>query len=31
MLSVKNVKAKVEENEILKSINFEVKPGEVHA
>ncbi len=31
MLEVKNVKANVEENEILKGINFSVKPGEVHA
>lgn len=32
MLEVKNVHAKVEEgNEILKGINFSVKPGEVHA
>lgn len=31
MLEVKNVHAKVETNEILKGINFEVKPGEVHA
>ncbi len=31
MLEVKNVRANVAENEILKGINFEVKPGEVHA
>tara|TARA_B100001971_G_scaffold111191_1_gene102085 strand:+ start:25905 stop:26666 length:762 start_codon:yes stop_codon:yes gene_type:complete len=31
MLSVKNVKASVEDNEILHGINFEVKAGEVHA
>lgn len=31
MLEVKNVHATVAENEILKGINFEVKPGEVHA
>jgi Fe-S cluster assembly ATP-binding protein len=31
MLSVKNINAKVEENQILNAINFEVKPGEVHA
>jgi len=31
MLSVKNLKAAVEETEILKGINLEVKAGEVHA
>jgi Fe-S cluster assembly ATP-binding protein len=31
MLKVNNLHATVEENEILKGINFEVKPGEVHA
>ena len=31
MLEVKNVKAKVEDNQILNGINFSVKPGEVHA
>lgn len=31
MLEVKNVHATVVENEILKGINFSVKPGEVHA
>ena len=31
MLEVKNVKANVEDNEILTGINFSVKPGEVHA
>lgn len=31
MLSVKNLHASVEDNEILKGINLEVKPGEVHA
>ncbi len=31
MLSIKNLKAKIEEKEILKGINLEVKPGEVHA
>lgn len=31
MLKVSNVKASVEDNEILHGINFEVKPGEVHA
>ncbi|UXP34019.1 Fe-S cluster assembly ATPase SufC [Reichenbachiella agarivorans] len=31
MLSIKNLQARVEEKEILKGINLEVKPGEVHA
>jgi Fe-S cluster assembly ATP-binding protein len=31
MLSIKNLRAGIEENEILKGINLEVKPGEVHA
>ena len=31
MLSIKNLKAGVDEKEILKGINLEVKPGEVHA
>lgn len=31
MLKVTNLKASVEDNEILHGINFEVKPGEVHA
>tara|TARA_B100000900_G_scaffold193914_1_gene163994 strand:+ start:748 stop:1503 length:756 start_codon:yes stop_codon:yes gene_type:complete len=31
MLSIKNLKAGVQENQILKGINLEVKPGEVHA
>ncbi|MFY0675419.1 MAG: Fe-S cluster assembly ATPase SufC [Bacteroidia bacterium] len=31
MLSIKNLHASVEENEILKGINLEVKPGEIHA
>ena len=31
MLKVKNLKAKIEDNEILKGINLEVKPGEIHA
>ena len=31
MLNVKNLHAQVEGNEILKGINLEVKPGEVHA
>jgi Fe-S cluster assembly ATP-binding protein len=31
MLSIKNLHAKVEGKEILKGINLEVKPGEIHA
>lgn len=31
MLSIKNLHARVEEKEILKGLNFEVKAGEVHA
>jgi Fe-S cluster assembly ATP-binding protein len=31
MLSIKNIKAEIEGNEILKGLNLEVKPGEVHA
>ena len=31
MLSIKDLKAGVEESQILKGINLEVKPGEVHA
>jgi Fe-S cluster assembly ATP-binding protein len=31
MLEIKNLKAKIEEKEILKGINLSVKPGEVHA
>jgi Fe-S cluster assembly ATP-binding protein len=31
MLSIKNLKARVESKEILNGINLEVKPGEVHA
>jgi len=31
MLSIKNLHANVEGNEILKGINLEIKPGEVHA
>jgi len=31
MLSIKNLKAKIEGKDILKGINLEVKPGEVHA
>lgn len=31
MLSIKNLHAKVDEKEILRGLNLEVKPGEVHA
>lgn len=31
LISIKNLKASIEGNEILKGINLEVKPGEVHA
>jgi len=31
LLSVKNLHAKIEDKEILKGLDFEVKPGEVHA
>ena len=31
MLQIKNLHAKIEDKEILKGINLEVKPGEVHA
>ena len=31
MLKIKNLKASVDEKEILKGINLEVKPGEIHA
>ncbi|NRB62052.1 MAG: Fe-S cluster assembly ATPase SufC [Saprospiraceae bacterium] len=31
MLSIKDLKASVEDNAILKGINLEIKPGEVHA
>lgn len=31
MLSIKNLKANIEGKEILKGINLEIKPGEVHA
>jgi Fe-S cluster assembly ATP-binding protein len=31
MLSIKNLTAKIEDNEILKGLNLEIKPGEVHA
>jgi Fe-S cluster assembly ATP-binding protein len=31
MLSIKNLQARIEEKQILKGINLDVKPGEVHA
>jgi Fe-S cluster assembly ATP-binding protein len=31
MLSIKNLQAKIEENDILKGLNLEIGPGEVHA
>ena len=31
MLKINNLSAKVENNEILKGLNLEVKPGEIHA
>ncbi|HHT33964.1 MAG TPA: Fe-S cluster assembly ATPase SufC, partial [Bacteroidales bacterium] len=31
MLEIKNLHAIVEEKEILKGVNLEVKPGEIHA
>ncbi|GGH67776.1 MAG: Fe-S cluster assembly ATPase SufC [Bacteroidetes bacterium] len=31
MLQIKNLKAQIEDNAILKGLNLEVKPGEVHA
>ncbi|MFY7839901.1 MAG: ATP-binding cassette domain-containing protein, partial [Lacibacter sp.] len=31
MLSIKNLQARIEEKEILKGINLEIKSGEVHA
>jgi len=31
MLSIKDLKAEIDGKEILKGINLEVKPGEVHA
>ncbi|HDR53042.1 MAG TPA: Fe-S cluster assembly ATPase SufC, partial [Mariniphaga anaerophila] len=31
MLSIKDLYVSVEETEILKGINLEVKPGEIHA
>jgi len=31
MLSIKNLKASIEDKEILKGLNLEINPGEVHA
>ena len=31
MLTIENLKAKIEEKEILKGLNLDIKPGEVHA
>ena len=31
MLSIKNLQASIEDNQILKGLNLEIKPGEVHA
>ncbi|NCW36876.1 MAG: Fe-S cluster assembly ATPase SufC, partial [Proteobacteria bacterium] len=31
MLTIKNLKAKIDNKEILKGLNLEIKPGEVHA
>jgi Fe-S cluster assembly ATP-binding protein len=31
MLKIENLQARIEEKEILKGLNLEVKPGEVHA
>ena len=31
MLSIENLKAKIEDKEILKGLNLNIKPGEVHA
>ena len=31
MLQIKNLKAKIDNKEILKGLNLEIKPGEVHA
>lgn len=31
MLNIKNLNVEIEENTILKGLNFEVKPGEIHA
>ena len=31
MLSIENLKAKIDDKEILKGLNLNIKPGEVHA
>ena len=31
MLAIENLKAKIEDKEILKGLNLNIKPGEVHA
>ena len=31
MLQIKDLKAKIDNKEILKGLNLEIKPGEVHA
>ncbi|MEY3398537.1 MAG: hypothetical protein RL220_1131, partial [Bacteroidota bacterium] len=31
MLSIKNLHAKIEEHEILRGLNLEIRPGEIHA
>jgi Fe-S cluster assembly ATP-binding protein len=31
MLTIKNLKVKVQDKEILKGVNLDIKPGEVHA
>ena len=31
LLKVENLQAKIEDNQILKGLNLEVNPGEVHA
>ena len=31
MLKIENLKAKIDEKDILKGLNLEIKPGEVHA
>ena len=31
MLKIRDLKAKIDNKDILKGLNFEIKPGEVHA
>ena len=31
MLTIENLRAKIEDKEILKGLNLDIKPGEVHA